>query len=154
MRSLILLSLFVCSHAFAGEYVAKKLDFTFLGDDMGNRIYYRCEVVKSLVAKHLESLGAISTNVKCFGGLEDYARMPQWAPITVTAFFEVPVPAENSAREVLVLKPQNLAFEDCFLNTKFLKTAIPFFPGVKVLKKSTSCLNNYSRWSYTVEIAK
>lgn len=154
MRALILLAFLVSSHVFAGEYVPKKLQFNFLGDDMGNRIYYRCEVVKTLVANHLESLGAISTNVKCYGGLEDYARMPQWSPITVTAHFEVPLPAENSVHEVVVLKTKGVAFEDCFLNTSFLKTAIPLFPGVKVLKKSTSCLSNYSRWSYTVEIAK
>ena len=154
MRSLILLSLLVCSHAFAGEFVAKKLEFSFIGDDMGNRIYYRCESVKKLVENHLLALGASSPQVKCYGGLEDYARSPYWAPLSISARFDAPVPTENSAREVVVLDSKRLIHEDCFLNLTFLKNTIPLFPGVKVLKKSNSCLHNNSRWSYTVEVIK
>ncbi|WP_408097341.1 hypothetical protein ACJVC5_00060 [Peredibacter sp. HCB2-198] len=154
MRTFILMTFILSGHAFAGEFVKKKLQFNFIGDDFGNRIYYRCDSTKKLVENHLATLGASSVLVKCSGGLEDHSRLPQWAPLSITALLDVPLPTENSVREVLVLDSRRSMHEDCFLNVSFLKTAIPLFPGVKVLKKSASCAHSNSRWSYTVEVAK
>lgn len=154
MRILALLILALAPHAFAGEFIQKKMTVEFFGDNSGNRIHYRCDVAQQILESQLTKLGAQSIETKCSGGLERWGYSPYWAPMTVKATFEVQVPESHSAKEVVVLNSGKRMHEDCFLSVAMVEEALPLIPGVKVLKKKNSCLNNESRWSYTVEVSK
>ena len=152
MRFVAFIALILSSVAFAGEYAPRKLSMSFFGDGL-NRIHYRCEVAKDLVMVHLENLGATNIKLNCAGGLEDWGPSRMLTPMHISAKFDVPVATSNDAVETVVIKSQSFN-EDCFLNTQFLNQALPLFPAAKVVKKQASCMNNYSRWSYTVELSK
>lgn len=140
-------ALFAVSSAFASEYVTKKLSWGPRTHHGGSVTYYNCDSVENTVESHLEDLGAQNISVNCSGGIE----MGWSTPAHVTAKFDVAVPAANGTTREITLK----GHESCNLNTEFLDTVIPMFPGVKVLAKRASCFGGRTdRWSYTLSITE
>lgn len=154
MRLFVLLSLLVSTAAFASEYTASSLKFSFFGDNMGNRIYMRCESAKKIVEARLTDLGAQNISVKCAGGLENWSTSTVLIPVNLSAKFDVPAVQENPTVKTVVITAGNVAHQDCHFNTQFVKKALPLFPATKVTKSRASCSTNETRWSYTVEVAE
>lgn len=154
MRLIVLLSLLVSATAFASEYTASSLKFSFFGDNMGNRIYMRCDSAKKIVEARLADLGAQNVTVKCAGGLETWSTSTVLIPVNLSAKFDVPAVQENPTVKTVVITAGRAAHEDCHFNTQFMKKALPLFPASKVVKSRNTCSTNESRWSYTVEVAE
>lgn len=152
MRLLCVMALLISCQSFASEYVQRKFQVDFHGDNSGRKIYYRCESAKKLLEDRLASVGAQAVETICTGGLESYGRIPHWQPLTLVAKFEVPTTTKET--EVVELNAENDHHEDCFLNVTVVEELIRKLPEVKVLKKKNSCLNNYTKWSYTIEVPK
>ena len=146
MRSLALVALLVSASSFASEYVSKKVSYTVFGRSGWSTTYYSCYSAQDLVEGHIETLGGINARVRCSGGIENWGA----TPIRISATFDAPLP-NGGAVEEKTLKARSFD-ENCELHTTTLKNLLPAFPGVKVVSKRDSCMDNRTRWYYNIEV--
>ena len=130
-------------------YARETVSFGYSGMEGWGQTYYSCDYVEAQTEKVLEMFGATEVSVRCSGGIE----MGQMWPVSVRASFEAPVLVGTEVAQVVTHKgdSRNPA---CGLNVRIVKSLLPKFSNVTVLKKSDSCAFARSNYSYEFSIVK
>lgn len=143
-----LIALFVLVFSFA-SFAKETVSFTYTGNEGGRQSYYACDYVEYQTEYFLELFGATNIDISCFGGIQPWGSMQ---PVSIRASFDLPVIAGNSVEEV---KVQGDTWNpNCGVNVKIVKTLLPKFSNVEVVKKSDSCAFATTNYSYQFNIAK
>ena len=146
MKKLITVVALVLSvSAFARETVS----FGYSGMEGWGQSYYSCDYVEAQTEKVLEMFGATEISVRCSGGIE----FGQVMPVSVRASFETPVLSGAEVSEIVKYKGDSWN-PACGLNVRIVKSLLPKFSNVTVVKKSDSCAFQRSNYSYEFSIVK
>jgi hypothetical protein len=132
--------------AFARENVT----ITYSGYEGWGRSYYSCDYAEARTETVLELFGATNVSVTCSGGLD---RGHYWGPIRVKASFDLPVLAGNEVAETVKFRSTG-SNTSCALNVKIVKSLLPSFDNVTVVKKNDSCVSASSSYSYEFSIVR
>lgn len=130
-------------------YARETVSFGYSGMEGWGQSYYSCDYVEAQTEKVLEMFGATEVDVRCSGGIE----MGQMWPVSVSASFEAPVLVGTEVAQVVKYKGDSWN-PACGLNVKIVKSLLPKFSNVTVLKKSDSCAFQRSNYSYEFSIVK
>lgn len=146
MKKLLALALVSLSvTAFARETVS----FGHSGMEGWGQSYYSCDYVEAQTEKVLEMFGATEIDVHCSGGIE----FGQVWPVSVRASFETPVLTGTEVAEMVKYRGDSWN-PSCGINVKIVKSLLPKFSNVTVVKKSDSCAFQRSNYSYEFAILK
>ncbi len=140
------LALVLSVSAFAAD---NKVSFGYSGHEGWGTSYYSCDYVEAQTEKVLELFGATDVSVQCSGGIQ----MGTMWPVSVTARFNSPVLSGRDMAEVVKLKGDNWN-PACGLNVTIVKSLLPSFKNVSVVKKSDSCAFSNSNYSYEFAIVR
>jgi hypothetical protein len=140
------LALALTGSAFSAE---NNVSFGHSGYEGWGMSYFSCDYVEAQTEKVLELFGATDVSVRCSGGIE-FGSM--W-PVSVTATFNSPVLSGREVAEVVKLKGDN-SNPSCGLNVKIVKSLLPSFNNVSVIKKNDSCAFQSSNYSYEFAIVR
>ena len=140
------LALALTGSAFSAE---NNVSFGYSVNEGWGTSYYSCDYVEAQTEKVLELFGATDVSVRCSGGIE-FGSM--W-PVSVTATFNSPVLSGREVAEVVKLKGDN-SNPSCGLNVKIVKSLLPSFNNVSVIKKNDSCAFQSSNYSYEFAIVR
>ncbi len=145
MRMIALLAMVLSFNVLAVEF-----SHTDFGNDGFSRHYYSCDFAEAALEGHLEALGATQIDVSCSGGIESWGVFP----VTLQARFDLPnATRENHTRATaLRLKASSRFNEACFFHTKLLNKLLKVTSNVEVNSRSAHCVDNRSRWSYSVTV--
>ena len=132
------------------SFAAEKASFSYSGFEGWGQSYYSCDYVEAQTERVLELFGATETNVRCSGGIE---MGRYWGPVSVTATFEAPILSGNEVAEVVKLKGDSWN-PACGLNVTIVKSLLPKFSNVTVIKKNDSCAFQRSNYSYEFSIVR
>lgn len=146
MKKLITLVALVLS---VSAYARETVSFGYSGMESWGQTYYSCDYVEAQTEKVLEMFGATEIHVRCSGGIE----MGQMWPVSVSASFETPVLVGNEIAQAVKYKGDTWN-PSCGLNVKIVKSLLPKFSNVTVVKKSDSCAFRRSNYSYEFSIVK
>lgn len=147
MKKLIALAtLALSASAFAHDH---HVSFSYSGIEGWGRSYYSCDYVEAQTEKVLELFGAQNAEVRCSGGIE----WGQAWPVSVTAKWDAPALSGREVAEVVKLKGDSWN-PACGLNVTIVKSLVPHFSNVTIVKKSDSCAFERSNYSYEFSIVR
>lgn len=146
MKKLIALVVMIFSiSAFAKQTV----NFSYFGNENGNRYFYACDYVEGQTEYFLELFGATNIEVYCSGGIQPFGS---YFPVSVRATFNSPLITGNGSEEIEV--EGDTWNPACGLNVTIVKNLLPKFKGVEVLKKRDSCAFASTNFFYKFKISK
>lgn len=132
------------------SFAKEQVSFSYSGLEGWGRTYYACDYVEAQTEKVLEMFGATGIDVRCTGGI-DLGRFP--GPVSVKASFDAPVLSGRDVAEVVKYRG-DVWNPGCGLNVTIVKSLLPKFKNVTVLKKNDSCAFANSNYSYEFAIQR
>jgi len=141
----------LCFLALSFSAMAReRVSFFYSGVEGWGNSYYACDYVQDQTERVLEMFGATEVMVYCTGGI-DMNRFP--SPVSVQAYFELPVLNGSEIPQTLKFVGDSLS-PNCGLNTTIVRSLLPKFTNVKVVKKSDACAFYSSNFSYEFLVTK
>jgi hypothetical protein len=146
MKTVIALAIALTSFATLAR---ETVSFSHSGLEGWGVSYYSCDYVEARTEQVLEMFGATQVQVDCSGGIE-FGRM---SPVMVTASFEAPALVGTEVAQTVKYRG-DVWNPSCGINVKIVKSVLPKFSNVTVVKKSDSCAFQNTNYSYEFSIVK